>query len=1195
MRKLYLGLIMSFLTFSLCSLHAAVVLNEMMPCNISTKINKTGNFTGWVELYNNGTSTVNIKGYTFENVFVNSDAGKNDTLRWRVPNDLNIDGGKYKLIFFDESATIDSEIHAGFKIETGKGGILILLDNDKKEINRFTYDGGMVAHVSWGMAKGEEGYMTAPTPEESNEKETAIQILRRVQKPTFEKKPGFCEGTTYVTLRSEANAVIYYTTDGSEPTKSSAEYKNPIELSKTTVVRARAYMDNRILSEIAAGTYIFNVDSKDKEYHSSCGGFTVPVVSISTDPDNFFGDQNGIYIVGTNGAKTKDCHQVNGGNANYMQDWKRPIHFELFVNNEQVVSQELDAAVMGGCSRKNKQKSLKITASNKLGNNKIVGIDGQYYNFFPEKKTVKNDYKGIMLRNGGNDYEGSRTRDAFMQSLIAGRMNVDYQAFRPVAFYINGEYWGHMTLMERHNKDFVYTNYGLKDEDIDVLEISADGIDATEGDTEAYEKLIIEARNNPAASDYYDRMNKLMDIDEYIDYQIFEQFIVNTDWPGNNMKLWRDKNSGRFRWIALDTDFGFGLYGAYDPNYCDVNLNSINWAQGIGPTNWANDQERMVELFKNLMKNEKFSQRFLNRYILHLGTTFVPERMISILDKVRNDAEVEICAHTKKFPTYSSGSSMTGFANDRPGNVYRHLREYFQLGSVVDLSISTSTSGADFIINGERLNASKYEGKYYKDMDLSVQPIAPAGYRFVSWNQSSVVKMLDSSTEWKYYYKGDLPAENWNANSYNDSAWDTGKGKIGYATDLSSFNTILDYGEDAGNKYITAYFRTSFDIPNLSAVNGLQAKLLYDDAFVIYINGVEVKRADNMPEGAVSYETLATNFENEAEVTFSVDKSLLRNGENVIAIEIHQDKPTSSDLLFKFNLDGASNSTGSVANQAYNAKITDNMNLVATFEKVTYEKPKLFINELCSSNGPKLGFDDGYGVFGDWIEIYNAEDIPVDLGGMYLDFTREGKQVTYQFPTYSPFETTVPAKGYKTVWASEQIAQGPMHASFKLKKETKATLVLSQMVNDKKEEIDRVEYPKEVGARNESYGRITDGASEWVFFNFCVEADKYLATPERANGSEECVPLVSVEKYAASPAVTMKLYPNPAKALLNIAVNTSDAYSLQVYDDKGRSIEYIPVVNEDVAALNVQQYVPGVYIVKVVTSEAVLQQKFIKY
>jgi hypothetical protein len=662
------------------------------------------------------------------------------------------------------------------------------------------------------------------------------------------------------------------------------------------------------------------------------------------------------------------------------------------------------------------------------------------------------------------------------------------------------------------------------------------------------------------------------------------------------MKAWRARNDGRFRWIVYDTDFGFGIFGGtqYEPNF-----NMLLFSLGQGwYIDWGNNTENAVGLFKSMMQNETFRQKFLNKFILHLGTTFTPSRVERIRDSVYTEAAAEICAHRKKLPGWGNSTSPTilssNFGNQRAGHVYNHLRAYYGLEAPVNLNISANISNADFIVNGERLNTSNYSGKYFKNMELSVQPVAPPGYKFVSWGPlpPSVMESLNANTVWRYYYKGDQPAGNWYESSYDDATWDSGKGKFGYDTNnLRPYDVTLDYGGDPDKKYVTAYFRTSFDISDLSEVDEIQCKLIYDDGAIVYLNGKEIKRT-NMPAGSVSYGTFAIDFVNDAEASFTIEKSDLQIGTNVIAVEMHHVSFESSDLTFKLDL---SMKTFPPANQAYTANVTGDLNLAATFEKCDYVKPTLFINELCASNGKQSGFHNEYGVYADWIEIYNAGDAAVDLAGMRL--TEERKQVTYQFPSNAPFETTILPGGYKIVWADKEMWQGPLHANFKLTAETASTLILSQMVDGQKVEIDRVDYPKEVGKnKNESYGRVTDGASQWEFSTYCPEKGVYLATPGEANGAKDCSSQVSVEdNIADSGSISIKLYPNPVKTILNIAVNTPDSYSIRVYDCKGSLIEYISTVNGNVTTLNLQGYASGVYIVKVITEEAVLQEKFVKY
>ena len=142
-----------------------------------------------------------------------------------------------------------------------------------------------------------------------------------------------------------------------------------------------------------------------------------------------------------------------------------------------------------------------------------------------------------------------------MQTFAEG-MNIDYQAGQPVAYYINGEYQGLMSLNERTNADYITANYGYTDEEIDLISVSdVMGIRASKGDLSAYNELVEylttfedDSLSYKDDSLLYEGACKRMDMDEYIDYQIFQQFIVNTDWPGNNTKIWREKKKGKAKY-----------------------------------------------------------------------------------------------------------------------------------------------------------------------------------------------------------------------------------------------------------------------------------------------------------------------------------------------------------------------------------------------------------------------------------------------------------------------------------------------------------------------------------------------------------------------------------------------------------------------------------------------------------------------
>lgn len=161
---------------------------------------------------------------------------------------------------------------------------------------------------------------------------------------------------------------------------------------------------------------------------------------------------------------------------------------------------------------------------------------------------------------------------------------------------------------------------------------------------------------------------------------------------------------------------------------------------------------------------------------------------------------------------------------------------------------------------------------------------------------------------WKYKDNGSDQSTQWRARNFDDSTWASGPAKLGYGDPAA---TTVSFGPSSGNKFITTYFRHHFTIADPAAFHGLGMKLLVDDGCVVYLNGNEVARR-NMPDGDVNYKTLATvTVGGTDETTFfnySFSASDLVAGDNVIAVEVHQADPTSSDIGFDLGLTGLSHS-----------------------------------------------------------------------------------------------------------------------------------------------------------------------------------------------------------------------------------------------------------------------------------------------
>ena len=160
-----------------------------------------------------------------------------------------------------------------------------------------------------------------------------------------------------------------------------------------------------------------------------------------------------------------------------------------------------------------------------------------------------------------------------------------------------------------------------------------------------------------------------------------------------------------------------------------------------------------------------------------------------------------------------------------------------------------------------------------------------------------------TNSDWKYLDNGTDLGTTWTTAAYNDASWAFGPGQLGYN---NSPATVVNYGPDQNNKYITTYFRKKINVANAATLtDSIQLNLLRDDGAVIYINGTEVVRS-NMPEGSINYRTLAPeNIDGAAELvwhTYFFPKSVFVTGVNTIAVEVHQRDVQSSDLGFDLSM-----------------------------------------------------------------------------------------------------------------------------------------------------------------------------------------------------------------------------------------------------------------------------------------------------
>jgi hypothetical protein len=163
--------------------------------------------------------------------------------------------------------------------------------------------------------------------------------------------------------------------------------------------------------------------------------------------------------------------------------------------------------------------------------------------------------------------------------------------------------------------------------------------------------------------------------------------------------------------------------------------------------------------------------------------------------------------------------------------------------------------------------------------------------------------LVEEGAVWKYLDDGSNQDTLWRDPGFDDSSWENGPAQLGYGDGDEA--TVISYGPNPNNKYITYYFRHSFNVSNPSQYIGLHLRLLRDDGALVYLNGVEIERS-NMPAGTINYLTLAsaTVSGGEEDMFFETfeDAANLVDGTNVLAVEVHQRSITSSDVSFDLKL-----------------------------------------------------------------------------------------------------------------------------------------------------------------------------------------------------------------------------------------------------------------------------------------------------
>lgn len=507
-------------------------------------------------------------------------------------------------------------------------------------------------------------------------------------------------------------------------------------LDRAIVVRAVAVGPRGERSSVVTHTYFFGNPVRYK----------LPIVSLVVDPEDIFGYEKGVMVAGarfdawrvrtprfTATAGTADANWRDEGDSS-----ERPVHIEYFehpinASKTNVPAQTAGLRVHGAFSRADPQKSLRLHGRKRYGNDEINVFGPMSRGFLP---------KQVILRNAGNDRMGSMFRDSMTQSIIDG-LRTDISRSQSILVFLNGEYWGHYMLRERLSADHFSQIASIDDSNIEVSQnfgvSKMHSSMATEWVELIQELEILRGKNEGILSS----AEAKIDIASFIDSHISHIYAGNNDWPYNNMIAWRVKLASsarerdhpfkKWQWPVIDLDMTF-----LSPEMKKM----TEMISDLGPKQ-RSDLAWSTHLFRLLMSDPIFRQRFVQRYFDLLNTYFMPDRVLRIIDQFHERIAPEMPFHIHRWqaPTSmdhweASVEQLRNFSRVRADHQRGELQSLFDLGALLTVEILPLGPDLALWINGLRYEGNLTQSvrlKYFKGAQLAIKVENIACRRFLGW------------------------------------------------------------------------------------------------------------------------------------------------------------------------------------------------------------------------------------------------------------------------------------------------------------------------------------------------------------------------------------------------------------------------------------------------------------------------------
>lgn len=887
-------------SFTLAVTEPSLLINEFMASNGSGLSDEEGDFSDWIEIFNEQSGVASLHGW-----YITDDP--DDLTKWQFPS-VTLAANQYLVIFAsgkDRKPTNGDHLHSNFQLDSG-GEFLALVRPDGVTVESQLDFPDQFPDVSYGAnaAATELGFLTAPSPKARNG-ELAAQVVNEV---IFDRSRGFYDSSFQLTLTATVpGSTIRYTTNGSKPSSSSGSiYTGPIPITPETGsrtrgtrrIRAIAVHPSAAISPVTTHTYLFVRGTGNAETTGILGQ------SVFQSSIKNHATYAGVMEPGLMALPAVSIVKNGGVNSSEQE-----TSIELISQDGREEGFQITCGIklVGGASVGSPKNNFRCYFRSDYGASKLR------YPLFanhPYTEDASEEFDVIQLRSASHDnfywmarlnHPPSPYRDADAL-YIRNRFTWDVEMLmghptmhgRWAHCYLNGVYHGIYQIHERPMHHWMDKYFGGDAEDYHYTNSARTGSDHGGGDN--WSAAWQEVKSAAAAGGQESK--EWINWESLADNQLL-YFYFGNDWDWSTNHNWMaagPKNTGEGGWRFYSWDCDVSMY--------DVNDNNLgrNAPDGV---------------FGAMMNDADFQVYFRDRIYKHCFHEGVlsANALVNAFDYRVGELYEAIVPETARWQP----SNATSLPWDRDGE-WQAERDYmknvfFPERTAILLSQLRArgwypVDAPEFFPRGGNVapgfspSLSSGPGTIYLTTDGS-DPRLPGGgvnpdARAIS-GSSSTTTLIPEGALWRFLDDGSDQGTAWRAPDFNDAAWTEDNAELGYGD--GDEETRVGYGGDTRNRYLTTYFRKKFNVSKVDEITSLLLELKRDDGAVVYINGTEVWRP-NMEDGIeIGYQTRARSVmgspeENQFHPKTDISPSVLVEGENTIAVEIHQFQPTSSDISF---------------------------------------------------------------------------------------------------------------------------------------------------------------------------------------------------------------------------------------------------------------------------------------------------------